>query len=299
MNEGLDQDDRYRMVEDEFLSIAKQFTQHLHAAEYKRMKKAAKTQNAAAINSISRPITMKMPDATKRKVEGVKRSKRQVSALQGMLGQQDKGPETDTESDGEEAAWVGTALHGLMDSPRKSAASLLKVGSITASTSTRAAAGFRKLRGVKEAVGRKKGITTPQHIPRSFSSEEDEIDQENVVDHESATESSDDDDLDGPLRHKTTIDRPKPKQPLFVRRNAPPSITAESDPPISDTADNKSSMKRQSVKLGKASSRFQTETEADSSRARIARRLEQVRSKRIKGNSEERKPDLNIIPTFL
>jgi hypothetical protein len=38
MEVGLDKDDRYRMVEDEFLEAAKMFTQHLHAAEYQRMK---------------------------------------------------------------------------------------------------------------------------------------------------------------------------------------------------------------------------------------------------------------------
>jgi hypothetical protein len=56
MEEGLDGDDAYIMVEDEFQAVAKGFTQHLHHAEYVRLKNLAKTQNASTINTISRPV---------------------------------------------------------------------------------------------------------------------------------------------------------------------------------------------------------------------------------------------------
>ncbi len=36
MIDGLEDDDKYRMVEDEFVATAGTFTAHLHAAEYQR-----------------------------------------------------------------------------------------------------------------------------------------------------------------------------------------------------------------------------------------------------------------------
>src|SRR5271168_4042924 len=86
MNEGIDHDDKYRIVEDEFLSVAQRFTVHLHAAEYKRQQKMVKSRNADTINSISRPVTGKMPDQTRRKVEAVARAKTQKTVLAGLLG---------------------------------------------------------------------------------------------------------------------------------------------------------------------------------------------------------------------
>lgn len=141
MEEGLDHDDRYRMVEDEFLETAKQFTQHLHAAEYQRMKKATRSQNAATINSISRPVTMKMPDSTRRKVESVSSAKKQANALQKLLGKHGR-KEVSDESDEDGNAYLGTALHGLMDSPRNFTVSLSNIAPIAATT--RAAAGFHR-----------------------------------------------------------------------------------------------------------------------------------------------------------
>ncbi|RSM01437.1 hypothetical protein CEP52_008570 [Fusarium oligoseptatum] len=44
MRPGPQHDDRYRMVEDEFVNMAHQFTTHLHRAEYNRLKSLAKSQ---------------------------------------------------------------------------------------------------------------------------------------------------------------------------------------------------------------------------------------------------------------
>jgi hypothetical protein len=114
MEDGMENDDIFRMVEDEFLDTAKDFTQHLHAAEYQRMKKAAKSQNADTISSISRPVTTRMPEETRRKVESVARAKKQASVLNRLLGNRRGGSDTDDDSDGPPGPWVGTALHGLM-----------------------------------------------------------------------------------------------------------------------------------------------------------------------------------------
>lgn len=187
MEDGFDHDDRYRMVEDEFLDAAKEFTRHLHAREYARMKKAARSQNAATINSISRPVTMRMPDQTKRKVESVARSKKQATSLRGLLGKQRNISESDEDSDGAGSVWLGTALHGLMESPRKSSATLATLGSFN--SATRAAAGFK--RSYSSALVEDSATRSPQTIPKS-----NKFARLPPVNEGNETESSDDDDLD-------------------------------------------------------------------------------------------------------
>jgi hypothetical protein len=143
MHEGIENDDKYRMVEDEFLTVAKTFTVHLHAAEYKRQQKIVKSRNAETINSISRPVTGKMPDHTKRKAEAAARAKAQKAALEGVLARGKKAEDSSDDSDdGDGLPYFGTTLHGLMDSPRKKAASLARL--VTIAATTRAAAGFKQ-----------------------------------------------------------------------------------------------------------------------------------------------------------
>ncbi|KAL1855312.1 hypothetical protein Daus18300_011129 [Diaporthe australafricana] len=57
MVEGFDNDDRWRMVEDEFCSVAARFTAHLHAAQYRRLKDEAKRQSTNTIQTLARPVT--------------------------------------------------------------------------------------------------------------------------------------------------------------------------------------------------------------------------------------------------
>lgn len=99
MEEGLEKDDQYRMVEDEFLRTAQQFTVHLHTAEYKRQKKMVRSRNAQAINSITRPVVGKMPDQTKQRVGGTKLARAQQAGLTGLLGQAPGGDSNSDESD--------------------------------------------------------------------------------------------------------------------------------------------------------------------------------------------------------
>lgn len=49
-------DDKYRMVEDELLRVAQQFTTHLHRAEYTRLKEMTRLRNARTIREIERPV---------------------------------------------------------------------------------------------------------------------------------------------------------------------------------------------------------------------------------------------------
>jgi len=56
MKDGYDNDDKWIMVEDEFLETAKQFTRHLHHAEYQRLKLLAKEQKTSRGGGILLPV---------------------------------------------------------------------------------------------------------------------------------------------------------------------------------------------------------------------------------------------------
>jgi hypothetical protein len=291
MEEGLDRDDGFRMVEDEFLDMAKQFTQHLHAAEYQRLKKAAKSQNAAVINSISRPITVGMPDETRRKVESVAKAKKQAAAVQGLLRKQGQESGSDEDSDGNGGAWLGTALHGLMESPRKSAASLSKI--VKTTISTRAAAGFDKPRSqksFKHSPSSSPGLESfevnhEKAKPRKRDSRESSNDDD---------DDDDDDDLDAPIRSRF--------RPTFNGSTkftvTPSSYLIQQNPENIPSRTMKSSVTASSLKatdddIDDTSSRVSINV-----RERIAKRLEQARLQRAKKEQEARKK-LEIIPMFL
>lgn len=136
MVEGAENDDHWRMVEDEFLSVANTFTVHLHAAEYHRLNSLAKEQNADTINSISRPVTGVMTSSVKRRQDAVARLAKQHSGLKRARSNVDEPPPDDDDR----TPWTGTSLHRLMDSPRKKSMRLTSVTS--AVPATRAAAGY-------------------------------------------------------------------------------------------------------------------------------------------------------------
>ncbi|KAF5011340.1 hypothetical protein FDECE_2515 [Fusarium decemcellulare] len=128
MRSGPQLDDRYRMVEDEFLNMAHQFTTHLHRAEYNRLKSLAKTQNAAAIREIERPVVGTPTLLARQRQDTAQRIVKQRKVLPNAPGPADETP------------FKGTSLQGLMESPRKRA-KWISAGMAGVST-TRAAAGF-------------------------------------------------------------------------------------------------------------------------------------------------------------
>ncbi|KAI0131848.1 hypothetical protein BJ170DRAFT_222768 [Xylariales sp. AK1849] len=135
MREGVDEDDMYRMVEDEFTSTAQRFTAHLHAVEYQKLKDAAKTQNAQTIKSISRPVVGSMSDLVQKKQARAARLKKQRTATNGNMS------DDDTDDD---AYHQGTSLFGLMASPRKKVPRLPVDHTIPLPGSKRAAVGFQR-----------------------------------------------------------------------------------------------------------------------------------------------------------
>ncbi|KAF8854241.1 hypothetical protein BDZ45DRAFT_47919 [Acephala macrosclerotiorum] len=299
MIDGMDDDDKYRMVEDEFLTIAQRFTVHLHAAEYKRLQKEAKSRNAETISSISRPVIGKMPDQTKRKVEAVERSKAQKSVLEGLIGKKTgTAGLSDDSDDGDDLPFVGTTLHGLMGSPRKKAKSLAK---ISAPVTTRAAAGFKKP-AVQSKPGKISSLGSP--TPRRAV-----LHPEIEVNEGDETESSvDDDDLDAPTLAAPTRAIPAPKLAILERK--PPAAQSASFASIKKESETpprpKPSMKPpKDVQTVKTKTTIKTEALADifssppKPRSRLSR-LEQARAQRAKEEKDqEAKIKLDIIPTFL
>jgi len=181
--EGLDQDDRWIMVEDEFYAIAQTFTQHLHYAEYVRRKKEAKAQSASETTAIARPTDGRTPMSNELK----QRKEAEALAARHKAGlEQIAGPHEMDDTDDDDDTWAGTHLHGLMASPRKSR---LLVCSQSLKSSTRAAAGFGQTSDSQS--GPRQVASGSQAAPLSGSARSHRAD----VDEETA--SSEDDDLDG------------------------------------------------------------------------------------------------------
>ncbi|KAJ2989548.1 hypothetical protein NUW58_g3417 [Xylaria curta] len=172
MIEGIDGDDRYRMVEDEFLTTAQQFTAHLHAAEYKRLKAASELENAQMIKNISRPVVGPITDLVK-----IKREKKALSDKQRLaIRKLRKGNISGDESSGTEDfhdSWQQQSLHGLMESPGKRAKRLDRLPSAT--SVTRAAAGFNRQTSDIVSPSRPK----PMKPSRNLYESEDDLEAQN------------------------------------------------------------------------------------------------------------------------
>lgn len=172
MTEGLENDDKYRMVEDEFFAVASRFTAHLHAAEYQRLKAQTKTQNAETIKNISRPVVGSLTELARKRQEELLRKKKQCEALR--KAKEEAGVD-DESGDETSMPWHGTSLQGLMDSPKKKEVPLTALA--RTDSGTRASTLFR-------------GVMKPQKRSNALQRRK-EIEEE--------TE-DDSDDLDGPVR---------------------------------------------------------------------------------------------------
>lgn len=214
MIDGIDNDDQYRMVEDELLAVAHTFTAHLHAAAYQRLRAKAKSQTAAALRSLARPTTtMGVSTDAKERVArkaAVDRQKAKHAAALRAMQDKGKGKENQGEDDGEDAAeeetpWAGTALQDLMESdPRKARPSLVSLASVAG----------------------QKGPSTA-----SSNSSRPAVAASKAAVADSDDDSDDDDDLDGPPVQKkaplptTTITPPAPRQRVEPKRIPTPRDT--------------------------------------------------------------------------
>ncbi|OCL12727.1 hypothetical protein AOQ84DRAFT_360383 [Glonium stellatum] len=133
MKDGVDADDAWVMVEDEFLETANLFTQHLHHAEYQRLKQLVKTQSESVTRKITRPVVSnaKVDRETAKRMEAEAKSSAQRELLQVIANSE------------EETPWMqDPRLAGLMNHPPVS--STLLASRTGVKSNTRAAAGFAK-----------------------------------------------------------------------------------------------------------------------------------------------------------
>lgn len=212
MREGLENDDKYRLVEDELLSIAQRFTVHLHAAEYKKQQKMVQSQNAHTIKSISRPAVGVMPDHTKRQKEGAERAETQRKVLSGILKKTDKAEKSDDSDSADGLPYIGTTLHGLMDSPRRRGMLLSKFAPVT--TKTRSAAGYKRpgLQSKELMQGSPVSkITSKQTIHSKTNTD---------------TSSDEDDDLDAPVQAPKFFKR-EASVPVVVKASSSTKLVSQ------------------------------------------------------------------------
>lgn len=134
MHPGLQQDDIWVMVEDEFLSTAHFYTSHLHKAEYLRLKKLARAENASAIRDIARPVDDRTEQSMegRKKMQGARQRIKGEKAMRNLHGGRGK--------DEDENLWImDPRLAGLM-TQRENTGQLSKITGIR--SKTRASAGF-------------------------------------------------------------------------------------------------------------------------------------------------------------
>ncbi|TKA76268.1 hypothetical protein B0A55_01846 [Friedmanniomyces simplex] len=181
MHEGYTADDIWTMVEDEFHSTAQAFTQHIHHAEYVRLKKLAKSRGADTLQTITRPTDGRtaQSNGTELRLEAEEKARQAKSGLKGS-GVGDESEEDDDEY------MHDPQLAGLMTGSQREAQDLTVLAK--ARSNTRAAAGFTKS---PQKVRRKQQLAeeTSRNSVRSRAKQ--------TV---SENEDSDENDLDGPSR---------------------------------------------------------------------------------------------------
>ncbi|KAL1303476.1 hypothetical protein AAFC00_006857 [Neodothiora populina] len=210
MREGLAEDDIWVMVEDEFYATAQNYTQHLHHAEYQRLKQAAKDREHKA--------------KSVKPAKVVRREDPQVLEAHADESEADD-------------PWLGTELAGLMSSPRKMQKLRARVVG-PGKSETRASKGLDKPRSQYESPPRQHEWSRSigdeeEHAPMSPTSARKRWKADRINSRISTNEAHDDeegdDDLDAPLhassRKAPTVQLMAAECPL-AERNVKSKTTA-------------------------------------------------------------------------
>jgi len=181
MHEGYTADDIWTMVEDEFHSTAQAYTQHIHHAEYVRLKKLARSRGADTLQAMARPTDGRTAQSTGTKL----RLEAEEKARQVRRGLKKMG--VGDESEEEDEYMHDPQLAGLMTGSQREAQDLTVLAK--ARSNTRAAAGFAKSpqkvrvkRQHPEVVSREIGIPKTKQ-PKSESHDSDEEDDLDGLSH--------------------------------------------------------------------------------------------------------------------
>lgn len=235
MLEGLDRDDIYIMVEDEFHAIARTFTKHLHHAEYMRLKALAKTHNPSAASMISRPVDSitAMRAETKKRKQAEARDARNEATLEQLKKPTVQAQRHKSDSDfsdldiedRDDGRWKGTALQGLMTTgSRKNQTSLTGLQNVK--SSTRAAAGFSKAENRPVPHSAKIFDLVPKPRPGQQIAQQ--------LSEASTSEGSETEDLDAPVPKRQTL-APKPP-PEANRKPVEEPLPRPMKPPLASVS---------------------------------------------------------------
>ena len=228
MIEGIAHDDQYRMVEDEFRSVAGDFTRHLHTAEYQRLKGLAKSRNSETIENISRPVTGEMTDIVKRRHLALDTASKQRQGIAKTLGKRASRGGSDEEASSRRPA---TSLQGLMDSPRKPTVPLTSLAGSRPGSSYRGAVDASPSR---RRLGGQAAQTMVRNSSMDMSNRASVVPAgrpSTGVEQETTSSSDDDDDLDGlpswPQKPASGLPRPEKVEKPPIQR-APPASKPQS-----------------------------------------------------------------------
>lgn len=230
MVEGYDHDDIYIMVEDEFHSVAQTFTQHLHHAEYQRLKKKARDAAPPTFQP-----TDQMRTEVKKKLEARALHAKQKDAVRNITTGINLSADEDGEQDDD--PWLGTSLAGLMTDANVQKRTAL-VGLEKMQSTTRAAKGFG--RGMGDSPPSRKGKMSVLDISAGQRK-----DKENTINEQGRGRVENDPKHSRRLQVTASVIRPQESSRNGELRNSREadhkstgSLTKTSDPPsIKNAAD--------------------------------------------------------------
>lgn len=132
MREGFDADDIYMMVEDEFDSTARLFTQHIHHAEYQRLRRLHKSRGEETLRKLGHGTDGRTEQsrALRMKLEAQERAQKRAD------------PEHEEESESDDEYKRDPQLAELMTASQRAGTSQDVSGLAKAKSTTRAAAGY-------------------------------------------------------------------------------------------------------------------------------------------------------------
>jgi hypothetical protein len=177
MKDGYHADDIYRMVEDEFVATAKLYTQHIHYAEYVRLKKLAASRGKDALAGLHRGTDGKTSRSTTLKL----RQEAEDNAEQRAQGQGD--------SDDDDEYLMDPQLAGLMTGGSRFREVLshdLTVKISANKSNTRAAAGYSQSPHKEHktfdifGAGPSRNLSKPTSRSSLVVSEDDETDEDDL-----------------------------------------------------------------------------------------------------------------------
>lgn len=197
------------MVEDEFLSTAHLYTSHLHKAEYIRLKKLARAQNASTIQNIARPVDDRTEQSgeSRKKMEGARQRAMGLKAMRNLEGD-GRGLGRGEDGNDDDDPWMrDPRLAGLM-TQRENSSQLSRITG--AKSKTRASAGYAQASHTQDVTQEIQEDVDSQEIPprRTPPKPQSRPAARFMGEEEGGGEDEDSDDLGGPSQSYPKYSRP-------------------------------------------------------------------------------------------